>query len=108
MALGVSPTGVATGGSSNLATNPSDSVAISYTDDAQSRMTSAIYSTGLDFHYDYDPVGKVLIRTQVAAGIAVITSYTYNATTLGARVLCNWTWASFAASKMRPDERFAV
>ncbi len=79
MALGASPAEAATGGLSGGATDASASVSISYTYDALYRVTAAIYSTGAEFHYDYDAVGNVLTRTQAVAGMAVVTSYIYNA-----------------------------
>jgi len=51
---------------------------ITYTYDALYRVTDVVYSTGEEFHYQYDSVGNVLQYTRTVSGQTVVTTYTYN------------------------------
>ena len=67
----LTPTATETAGSSGPIT-------IDYSYDALNRLTSAIYSNGLEFYYSYDAAGNVLAYTRVVDGISSETSYTYD------------------------------
>ncbi len=53
-------------------------VTITYTYDSLYRVTDVIYSTGEEFHYQYDEVGNTTVYTRQLAGLTVVTRYEYN------------------------------
>jgi serralysin len=63
------------------ATEPAESsgpITIDYTYDALNRLTDAVYSNGMAFHYSYDAAGNVLAYTRVVDGISNVITYTYD------------------------------
>ncbi len=53
-------------------------VTITYTYDSLYRVTDVVYSTGEEFHYQYDEVGNTTVYTRQLAGLTVVTRYEYN------------------------------
>ena len=60
------------------AAGSSGPITIDYTYDALNRLTDAVYSNGMAFHYTYDAAGNVLSYERVVDGISTVTSYTYD------------------------------
>jgi hypothetical protein len=51
---------------------------ITFAYDALYRVKDVVYSTGDEFHYQYDAVGNALSYTRTVSGLTVTTTYTYN------------------------------